>query len=67
VRAGLHLLDCRGDIRILDENDATVRLTHGTGQVKAELEQTHARLQALLQETAAYRAYFARTPAERLI
>ncbi len=67
VRAGLHLLQAQGHIRIVDETDATLQLAHGAGQVRPEMEEIQARLHALLQETAAYRAYFARTPAERLI
>jgi len=67
VRAGLHLLQAQGHIRIVEETDATLQLAHGAGQVRPEMEEVQARLQALLQETAAYRAYFARTPAERLI
>ncbi len=67
VREGIHLLHARGDVKIVEESATSIRLLPGDGQPTPELDASQARLQALLQETAAYRAYFARTPADRLI
>lgn len=67
VREGIRLLAARGDVQILEEGDTTMRLAPGDGQARPELEEAQARLRALLGETAAYRAYFGRTPPERLI
>jgi len=44
-----------------------LRLAAGDGTASADLPQATARLRALLEETAAYRAYFARADAEALI
>jgi single-stranded-DNA-specific exonuclease len=67
VRAGIHLLAARGDVQILHEGNTTMQLAPGTKMPQGKETETAARLRALLQETAAYRAYFARTAAERLI
>jgi len=67
VRAGLAWLEERGDIVVLEERDSTLRLTPGERVPVAELTTTVTRLRALLEETAAYRAFFARADAEELI
>jgi hypothetical protein len=67
VRAGLHLLAARGDLRVLEEGDTTIHLMPGDRRPNPELENIHAHLIALLQETAAYRAFFAKADPERLI
>ena len=67
VREGIHMLAARGDVQILEEGDTAIRLTQGDGQLRPELDAVQARLGALLQETAAYRAYFARTVPDRLV
>jgi single-stranded-DNA-specific exonuclease len=67
VREGIYLLAARGDVRIVEEQARSMQLARGDGQTRPELDEVRARLRALLQETAAYRAYFARTPPEGLI
>ena len=67
VRQGIYLLATRGDVQILQEGDTTIQLAPGTGTPGDEDAEVAARLRALLQETAAYRAYFGRTDAQRLI
>ncbi len=67
VREGIHWLAARGDVQIIEEEARTMQLASGDGQSRPELDDIQARLQALVQETAAYRAYFARTPPERLV
>jgi hypothetical protein len=52
---------------VLGEEDDDVRLAVGTQTVAADLPRIAARLRALLEETAAYRAHFARADAERLV
>jgi hypothetical protein len=66
VRAGIRLLAARGDVEIVEVQSATIRLKHGDGMVSAQLEEARTRLQALLAETWAYRAYFSRTAPESL-
>jgi single-stranded-DNA-specific exonuclease len=66
VRAGIHLLAARGDVNIISDGDTTIHITHGSGQQQPNLDEMQAYLQAHLQETAAYRAFFARTAVERL-
>jgi single-stranded-DNA-specific exonuclease len=67
VREGIYLLRARGFVTIVEEKEGIMRLTLGDGQVRPDLEQTEARLRALLQETAAYRVYYGRTDPERLL
>jgi single-stranded-DNA-specific exonuclease len=67
VRKGIHLLADRGDVQIVEERETTMRLAPGDGNAKTEIDEVKAPLEALLQETAAYRAYFARTAPDRLI
>ncbi len=66
VRAGLAWLAARGHLAILDKDGDKVHLAAGNQQASADLPQTAARLKALLEETAAYRAHFARAEKETL-
>ncbi|MEZ4770820.1 MAG: single-stranded-DNA-specific exonuclease RecJ [Caldilineales bacterium] len=59
VRAGLRWLAARGHLRVLEESDDRVQLARGEGAPSAELAAAAAELQALLNETAAYRRFFA--------
>jgi hypothetical protein len=71
VREGIYLLAARGDVQIVEEGDTTIQLAPGdngdTGDDLKKPEHIQARLWALLQETAAYRVYFGRVAAERLL
>ncbi len=67
VRQGLRLLNARGDIQIVAEDDTLYRLAPGQNQAGADIHEIEAGLRALLQETAAYRAFFARANPERLV
>ena len=68
VREGIRLLAARGDVQIIKEGDTSIQLAPGSQhRAQAEIDEIEARLRALLQETAAYRVYFARTAPERLV
>jgi hypothetical protein len=67
VREGIYLLAARGDIQIVKEYDTLIQLAPGDGHTQSELPEIQARLRALLQETAAYRTYFARSAPDRLV
>jgi single-stranded-DNA-specific exonuclease len=67
VRAGLSWLAARGYVTILDETDETVGLAPGDQTAAADLSEKGARLHVLLEETAAYRAFFARADGRTLI
>ncbi|MBN1178592.1 MAG: single-stranded-DNA-specific exonuclease RecJ [Anaerolineae bacterium] len=62
VRAGIDWLVAHGDVRVLEQAAGTLSLAAGTRNVAADFPQVTARLKALLDETAAYRAYFDRQP-----
>ena len=57
VRAGLTWLAARGSIDLTFGDGDEVRLSSGDGAVRPDLAQATSRLEALLAETAAYRAY----------
>ncbi len=59
VRAGLTWLAARGSIGLTFGEGDEVRVSPGDGAVRPDLAQATSRLEALLTETAAYRAYFA--------
>jgi len=65
VRAGLAWLAARGDVRVCEE-DGAVRLSSG-GEAQGDLARAQARLQALLQETRAWREYYRTAKAESLV
>jgi single-stranded-DNA-specific exonuclease len=60
VQAGLAWLVGRGHLAMLDEDGDEVQLTTGKQTADTDLSQITARLKALLEETAAYRAHFVR-------
>jgi single-stranded-DNA-specific exonuclease len=66
VREGIRLLSARGDVRIIEETDMIFLLAPGDRLGGPDLDLIQTRLHALLQETAAYRVFFARTNAEQL-
>jgi single-stranded-DNA-specific exonuclease len=67
VRAGLAWLAARGHVVVLNEEGDEVNLAVGSQTVSDDLPRIAARLSALLEETAAYRVYFARATVERLM
>ena len=67
VRAGLAWLAASGHLAILGAEGNEVHLTAGDQTERDDLPQAAAQLKALLQETAAYRAHFARADKETLI
>ena len=68
VRAGLAWLEARGHVTVhtADGDGDVVYLAPGSQTVQGDLSQKAARLSALLEETAAYRSYFARAEPEQL-
>jgi len=67
VRAGLAWLVARGHVAVPSEDGGAVRLAAGSQMASGDLHRAVARLRELLEETAAYRAYFAQVDKERLI
>jgi single-stranded-DNA-specific exonuclease len=67
VRLGLAWLETGGHIRLLHEQGDGVCVEMGTGQVGGSLPQVTARLKAIINETAAYRAYFRQADQDILI
>jgi hypothetical protein len=61
VRKGLDWLAAHGDIGIVSEVNGQFILSPGSKTKTSNIEQTAEVLQALLAETAAYRAYFQKT------
>lgn len=66
VRAGLRWLTAKGLITAQAEDDEWM-VASGSGQATPELPQAEARLRELLQETAAYRAYYRQADAPEMI
>jgi single-stranded-DNA-specific exonuclease len=67
VQAGLAWLAARGYLMVLDEDSDEIQLVAG-GQVNsADLPRITGQLEALLEETAAYRAHFARAEKDTLM
>ncbi|MCI0520201.1 MAG: single-stranded-DNA-specific exonuclease RecJ [Chloroflexi bacterium] len=66
VRSGLAWLQASGHIRFVEDEQGEIRLSAGGETDPAQKAAASARLQAILDETAAYRAYFARASAENL-
>ncbi len=67
VEAGLEWLAAKGQIRVAEKGETSWHVEQGRGQGDAaELEAARQRLEALLAETAAYRDYLRRVPAEAL-
>ena len=67
VRAGLTWLAAQGSIGLTFGDADEVRLAPGDGVTRSDLAQATSRLEALLAETAAYRAYFAAADKQRLV
>jgi single-stranded-DNA-specific exonuclease len=67
VRLGLDWLVENGHVSIVADEGEEVVLAPGTGQPGADVRGATARLRALLEETAAYRRYFSRAPADTLL
>jgi len=67
VRQGIAWLAARGHLVVLDEEGDETQLAEGNHGASDDLPQIAAQLKALLEETAAYRAHFARADKETLI
>jgi len=67
VRVGLQWLVARGYLVVHYENEGSVCLNEGDGEVKEELESMEKQLREQLAETAAYRRYYSSADAELLI
>jgi single-stranded-DNA-specific exonuclease len=67
VRKGLAWLEAGGHIHIDDQQGSELRFTQGKGVTLAEQQAIEKQLRAMLAETAAFRAYFLRAEADRLI
>ena len=78
ARAGVHWLATHGDVILVAERGGEIWLAHGQRDAAADptppvdhasgdLAQAESRLTALLEDTRAYRRYFARADAETLI
>lgn len=68
VRAGLKWLATQGQVDIVEEGEKAWRLAKSSAPVDVQgAEAARARLDSLLAETAAYRAYFANAPANVLV
>ena len=67
VRAGIAWLASRGHVAVLEEDGDEIRLDESHQTKAADLPGAGARLRALLEETAAYRAHFARAAAQTLL
>lgn len=67
VRAGLAWLEARGHLVVAGEDSDEVHLAAGTGKANADVGTRAAGLKALLEETAGYRAHFARAEKETLL
>jgi single-stranded-DNA-specific exonuclease len=67
IRAGLEWLAARGQVRLVEATGDALSLAPGDGQARTEARQAQARLKALLAETAAYRSFFLRAEADRLV
>ena len=67
VRLGLRWLQANGSLRIQELLLDGARLGPGSGGKSAELPSLGVQLKALLDETAAYRAYFRRAAADALV
>jgi hypothetical protein len=67
VRQAVAFLHARGDVEIREKGRTRYRLGPGNSHRRPTVGEIQAQLQALLQETAAYRRYYARAPADRLI
>jgi single-stranded-DNA-specific exonuclease len=67
VRRGIAWLAARGHLVVLDEEGDKIQLAKGNHVASDDLPRIAAQLRALLEETAAYRAHFARADKKTLI
>lgn len=67
VRAGLHWLEAKGQIHIIEDDGSQITLGPGGEASSTGADAWRQRLTALLQETAAYRAHFTRADAATLL
>ncbi len=67
VRAGINWLQAYGYLRLVEQIGDELQLAKGDGLQTKELSQAQVVLQSLLQESAAYRAYFSRADARLLL
>jgi len=67
VQAGIQWLSSQGHITIMADNGGLLKLGHGDKGPVLPLSRTTDQLRSLLQESAAFRAYYARAEAETLI
>jgi single-stranded-DNA-specific exonuclease len=67
VQAGIQWLSSQGHISILADDGVLLKLEHGDKDAVIPLSIRTDQLRALLQESAAFRAYYARAEAETLI
>jgi single-stranded-DNA-specific exonuclease len=67
VRQGIAWLAARGHLVVLNEEGNETQLAEGNHMVSDDLPRIAAQLMALLEETAAYRAHFARADKKTLI
>ncbi len=67
VRAGLDWLEARGYIQVLQQPNGSLALAGSDGVSADTLQQMGAQMKMLLEETAAYRAHFARAEARSLV
>ncbi len=67
VQAGLEWLASRGQMRLVEATDDTLTLAPGDGHTDSEARHIQARVEALLEETSAYRNFFLRTDPGQLM
>jgi len=67
VQAGLRWLEVKGQVRIVADEGDQVTMAAGDGRSSTEVDNWQRRVVALLEETAAYRAHFARADAATLL
>jgi hypothetical protein len=67
VHAGVIWLRAQGHVEILADDSVVMKLAAGNGESRDKRNQPARRLKAVLKETAAYRAHFARADADTLI
>jgi single-stranded-DNA-specific exonuclease len=67
VGAGISWLQAYGFLRVIKQDGDELQLERGDGLQTVELSQAQVVLQALLQESAAYRSYFSRADARLLL
>jgi hypothetical protein len=67
VRAGLSWLEGQGHLVVLEGESDDLHLAEGSRDTRRDLRQATAQLRALLQETAAYRAFFVRADGETAV